>query len=284
MEYQKFVEEVKKQVERMKQDAIISIYKKWGNNDTVSIGLQMEIEENIAPVIYLEEFYERYEWGKEIFTIAEEVIKIYEECKRNPPIIHKELFQFDNIKDHIIYEVINAEKSKNFLQDKPYIQFLDLALVFKVLYLEENQTYKVTISNDHMHKWGMTKEELCEYAERNTETLLPVCCKNMSEVIGKVLSEKENDSRIYILTNQTMSAGAGAMFYKDVLKKFAEKYGSFYILPSSIHEVLLYVGNDEERPELLEEIVKDINCNVVKKEEVLSNRVYFYDQETNTIQ
>jgi len=51
----------------------------------------------------------------------------------------------------------------------------------------------------------------------------------------------------------------------------------FYLLPSSIHELILVpVGEDRDR-EHLEEMVKEINQTQVAMEEILSDTVYNYE-------
>ena len=79
--------------------------------------------------------------------------------------------------------------------------------------------------------------------------------------------------------------GASVMLYKDPLRDFANYMGhDLYILPSSIHEVILllddeYVQSSEE----LREMVRETNRIVVDREEILSDHVYYYDREKDEI-
>ena len=71
----------------------------------------------------------------------------------------------------------------------------------------------------------------------------------------------------------------------DPLRDFANYMGhDLYILPSSIHEVILllddeYVQSSEE----LREMVRETNRMVVDQEEVLSDHIYHYDREKDEI-
>ena len=49
-----------------------------------------------------------------------------------------------------------------------------------------------------------------------------------------------------------------------------------FILPSSVHEVIIVPSDVECRPEQFREMVADVNANVVSKEEILSDTVYYY--------
>ena len=79
--------------------------------------------------------------------------------------------------------------------------------------------------------------------------------------------------------------GASVMLFKDPLRDFANYMGhDLYILPSSIHEVILllddeYVQSSEE----LREMVRETNRMVVDQEEVLSDHIYNYDREKDEI-
>lgn len=57
----------------------------------------------------------------------------------------------------------------------------------------------------------------------------------------------------------------------------------FYILPSSIHEILIVPGNGEENAGELGEMVRDVNRTEVRREEVLSDHIYEYDRESGRI-
>ena len=73
------------------------------------------------------------------------------------------------------------------------------------------------------------------------------------------------------------------MFYDNVLEEFAEKMqDDIYILPSSLHEVILVPRKGLE-PGNLRSIVEDVNKTVVTKEEVLGENVYLYERKLKEI-
>ena len=90
---------------------------------------------------------------------------------------------------------------------------------------------------------------------------------------------------LFVLSNGDYMNGASVMLYKDPLRDFANYMGhDLYILPSSIHEVILllddeYVQSSEE----LREMVRETNRMVVDQEEVLSDHIYHYDREKDEI-
>ena len=89
--------------------------------------------------------------------------------------------------------------------------------------------------------------------------------------------------RMYVLSNQEKLYGAACMLYPEVLSAFGEICGrDFYVLPSSIHEVLLVFAEEGKEKEL-KEIVTDMNRNHVAPEEVLSDSIYHYNTKKGSL-
>ena len=56
-----------------------------------------------------------------------------------------------------------------------------------------------------------------------------------------------------------------------------------YILPSSIHEVIVLSANEFNQLDYLSKMVTEVNNDQVKKNERLSNNVYYYDKKERTM-
>ena len=57
----------------------------------------------------------------------------------------------------------------------------------------------------------------------------------------------------------------------------------FYILPSSVHEVLLLSKESGARRSDLNRMIQDINASQVAEEEILSDHVYILDRDLGFI-
>ena len=74
------------------------------------------------------------------------------------------------------------------------------------------------------------------------------------------------------------------MFYPDILKDFAALTGDdLFILPSSIHEVLLSPVNKSLTVEETNQMICEINRLEVSAEEQLSDHVYYYQASCDRI-
>ena len=84
---------------------------------------------------------------------------------------------------------------------------------------------------------------------------------------------------MYVLTNRLRSHGAAAVLYEGCLEKIAAELAcNYYVLPSSIHEVILTPDRHGFSYEELSSMVKEINESQVREEEVLSDHAYYYDR------
>jgi len=155
----------------------------------------------------------------------------------------------------------------------------------------------IKVTNSHMNSWGVTIDQLKSVATINTRKLCPINVIPMEDLL-KEMMQKSNDfslikdvdldipSGLYILTTPNRINGSVAMADLNVLSYIAdnmEDMEQFYILPSSIHEVLAFsVKYGQEAKDLLV-MVKDINQSCVSNDEVLADNVYLYNNSTKEL-
>ena len=71
---------------------------------------------------------------------------------------------------------------------------------------------------------------------------------------------------------------------KEMISRFAEeKERNLYIIPSSLHELLIYPDFEEASPEELSSFVKEVNRTQVHPHDRLSDHVYYYSRQTDEI-
>ena len=102
------------------------------------------------------------------------------------------------------------------------------------------------------------------------------------EIINRdeYFEELRDAAPMYVLSNRTRVQGASCILYPNILKDFAAAVKSdFYILPSSVHEVILLPVQGDEDEEGLKRMVCEVNETQVEREEVLSDSVYYYSRE-----
>lgn len=286
MSYKEFIENLQKEIESCIGEATILFHKVTKNNGvTKDCFLIRENDYDVSPSVYLEDYYHAFRDGATIPELAEKVQHIYQECRNNTSLDAGHFLEFDNIKNEIFCKIIGRGRNEKLLAEVPYIPYLDLAVVF--YYVLENEMFgsgSILIRQEHLDFWEVTKEELWEYARENTREKQPMHVYKMSELIREMLPEGEKldflkeEIPMYVMTNEKRCLGACGILYDHILQEAARLLeGSFYVLPSSVHECILVP--EEAAPEAAEllSMVREINLTQVPLEEVLSDQVYHYD-------
>ena len=71
---------------------------------------------------------------------------------------------FENVKDRVCFKLINKDRNAELLSDMPYIEFLDLAVIFYVLVSEDEMgTGPITIHNSLMKHGEQIRNCKCQY-------------------------------------------------------------------------------------------------------------------------
>lgn len=258
--------EIRGQVDAQVRTELYTVMK---NNGTRRTGILFKQEDsNLAPTIYLEEFYQKYLKGQQVPDLADSICSIYQEIRVKKTCDCQNLFDFNHVKEHIVYKLIRRDANEELLKQIPYEPFLDLAVVY---YIQIDNTRfgsaAIQIRNEHLRYWRVEKEEIRRLAEKNTQRIYPVQIRQIVRFM-------------YVATNEQCSLGAAVMRYPDFREKVRGMIrGDFYILPSSIHEVILVPESFGLEPERMQEMVKEINQTGVAPEEVLSDSVYYFDGE-----
>ncbi len=93
-----------------------------------------------------------------------------------------------------------------------------------------------------------------------------------------MLPPEEEIPSMYVLTNAEKMNGANSILDPKTMEDISEKVGGdFYILPSSLHEVIILPDSPDMDKDVLEQMVRDINAGEVAPEDRLSDHVYMYD-------
>lgn len=296
MEYKEFVEYIKMNAGYIAgEGGNITINHVIKNNGCEMDGLViMEKGKDIAPTIYLDSFYELYTNGENIKSIIRQIEVIYEQNKNNVTFDVNILKHFDTIKDKIVYKVVNYRSNEKLLEQVPHKRILDLAVVFYCLLDNEyGRSATALIYNNNLKNWNVTIDDVYKAALKNTPDLLHSKISSMAalfEKCGVNVDGEEVDlkdyvpSDMYVLTNESKLNGAACILYENVLYDFAQKLGAnLYILPSSVHEVILLPKLSMFEKDELVNMVKEVNTEGVAADEVLSDHVYEYNRTERLI-
>lgn len=302
-----FADALKGILEKRIEDSEIEVSEVEKNNSVILTGIAIRQKASpIARNIYINKFYEAYQDGMELQEIAGGIERI---CKsEKEPALQdfqiKELADFGKIRNKIGLKLVNAGKNKNRLKTMTHRMFLDLAITYDVRVTEINDAVgSVAVTNDMMKAWNVTEEQLYELALQNTvnrdrgvvkpleslmQTLIGSGEKTKEETyhykdFDISTAEEIQETALYVATNRSKTNGAAVLLYPDLLDTVGTLLGDFFILPSSIHEILLLPADGAMESSELLRMVHEVNASVVVAEEVLSENVYRYDVKKKTL-
>jgi len=276
----------------------VLIQEVFKNNDQKLSGLIIKlIDMNLAPVIYLEEYFEKYLSGVTLVQLEKEILQIYEQYKVKENVDTDWITDYKFIRKKIIGKLVSYERNRERLKEIPHVRVLDLAIIFAILLDKNAEDFgSITVHNHHLEAWGsVTVEEIYQEAKINVPVLLPAKINRLDDILSDAIPEFEgdfkqegNENAIYIISNTIDKYGAMAILYDGVLKQFADSIGcNLLILPSSVHECLLlpitYEMNLKESNIFLKHMIETVNSEEVKEHEILSNKPYFYDRRKDEI-
>lgn len=288
MEYCSFLEHVRETVQERRGIAcrVLTTPVLKNNQSCRDMITILDRDENVAPAICMEPYYQQFLEGDTIEKISDQILQFHEIHKREGHYDISFYSDFARVRGRIVCKLINYEKNREMLRLIPHRRFLDLAVVY--YYMLEDDTFgkaDILVRNEHMEMWDSDLEELDDVAMSNTARLLPYECILISDMLrdsmGIELSEEEvQQIPMYVLTNTAKSFGAVTIIYDSILAALAERLGGdYYILPSSVHECMLVPDTERIRPEELREMVCEINEEYVAEEEILGDSVYRYCRE-----
>ena len=251
--------------------------------------------ENIAPTIYLNQYFNQFNDGRAMDDIVQDIIKVYENNQpKNIMDVFKteDFYDFDKMKEKIVLKVINTERNLDLLKQVPNLSMegMGLSVVFYVSLMTGEQSAGILIKNEHLKLWEKTVSDLLTVAEVNTNRMHAFTIKSMNEVLSGMFGFEEDlipddVPALYVLTDKHNTFGASQLYLKDKIREFAEKNNcDVYILPSSVHELLLLRADfPNVEPEYLKEMVCEVNATEVSNEDFLCDGAFKYELATDKI-
>lgn len=94
-----------------------------------------------------------------------------------------------------------------------------------------------------------------------------------------------NSENSYVMLNDNRIFGSSGMLATEILMEFANRLeADFYILPCSVHELILMPVSINVPPDYLREVVQEVNEASVLPEERLSDSVYYFSRKSGKVE
>lgn len=254
---------------------------------------------HFSPTIYINHMYSDYQDTEDLEQVLKHWAHSFDEwSKQELPFDVQALFSDEcYVREHVVFQFINAEENQELLMDMPHREYLDLAIVYRfIVDIGENGITSVMIRNAVATMFGLTETQLFQFAAENTRRMFPPVVNSMQtvikdllysgldldsedvEILEDFLESIPQEEQLYVIGNPRHTNGAISILYEDVLYHLAQKVDSdLYIMPSSVHECIA-TSSKNGTVETFASMVESVNMSDVPLTDRLSNQVYYYDR------
>lgn len=244
-----------------------------GMREAMIVWLETEGCRMSGPNIYLDDLYSAFTECSDIdFVLHDAACKITA-FTGTQMLCRNEAVELDAYKADIVKMLINTELNAGLLAAAPHKNFLDLSVIYRMAVADADGNGYATalITNELQEELKMTVEELDALAEENSRSKLKTKVMNVAPGCRMMITE----GLIY---------GAINLQRTDELKKIADEMESdLYLLPSSIHDVMVFRAESFGDEKTLLAMLKEGNETCNNDDEFLSNNIYYYSRAENTV-
>ncbi|MBQ1390609.1 MAG: hypothetical protein IIY82_02570 [Firmicutes bacterium] len=251
-------------------------------------------EEGPMPSVRLREYYDRYGRGETMRELADEIWgRLTVNLFRMP--IRKAvqaMEDYEHCRRHTIFRIMDVERNREYLEDKVHFPCgPGLTLVCNIRVTMGGEEWRTPFARHTLEQMQVTEETVYMDTLLNTRQWMPATIVPLAQVLEEEqpllvheVTGKLDDEEVYVVGGKERRFGATAFFCRDVPEQIGRLLGgSYYIIPSSVHEVLIIPAAMEPDVDRLNEVLREANREVVGPEEYLAGQVLFYDQETEEL-
>ncbi len=199
---------------------------------------------------------------------------------------------YEQVKEHTYLRLIPGNSP--ILGETPHKMIEDMAVVVNIQlvnFSDENGRSCVVVSKPLMEMYGIDEKQLFADAEKNSLANEPLVFTPLGDMIKHLIDAEEVPSPeeagivTYIATNKSGFQGAAVAAYPEFAQKAAEAIGgSFYMLPSSVHEFILIKDDGMPKAKDLNAMIKNVNETVLEPRDILASQCYHYDAKAKLLE
>ena len=281
------------------KDARVDVRENTKLNETYTALTVRREDQVVAPAINLNQMYEQFDENdpaslQNLLETAAHMIQM-----EAPGVDINALSNYEQAKEHLFIRVSSVETNKAMLANAPHKLYEDLAVTYHIAVdIGREGVASTMVTNEMLQNFGISQEQLHEDAVVNSEKIFPARVESMGAVMRRMMGEDlkasgmsqedidmmmdsmgiADSNPMTVVSNEQSVNGAAVLFYKGQMDQIGEKLeGDFFVLPSSVHEMLVVPDTGEFQHEELKAMVTEINETQVAPSDRLTDEVYHYD-------
>ena len=198
------------------------------------------------------------------------------------------LCDYSSVKPYLFIQVINQDNHTGELERLIYRSHYEFAItchidVSHIVGLPAT----VTVTHEMLDILGIDEEQIIDDALTNAPALRPVKAYAMPDLMRELVGKEIGDETgipMIILTNEDKRYGAGVVFYPGLLAKISDETGvNLLLIPSSVHEIICIPESEGMDYADINLLITETNRGFVTGNEVLSDRLFRYNRESDEI-
>ncbi len=288
MDYEQFLEQVKEDLQDRfpyMNVEIRSVEKLQGESYT---GISITPDgSNAGATMNLHSQYEMLQDGVPMAIVMERIGSLAADAiDQIPQVDASTLSDYEQMKHTLIMQAVPVEPNRALLETIPHRMLDDIAIVYRFqLEHRESADATVLVTNQMLQNYGITAEQLMADAAVSAPQRNPASIRSLGEVLAEMSGgmfgpDEMGAPPLMVATVPGAVNGAGVMGYPDFFKDASEMIGgSFFVLPSSVHEILLLADDGSMSARELSAMVSAVNSQEVMPEEQLGSEAYHYDAQ-----
>ena len=209
------------------------------------------------------------------------------------------LFKYEDYKNRLQVRICDRYSKEDFLKNKIVTYHGDFAAYYSIILgIDSEGVSSMILLDSLLEQWNVTAEQV--HADAMVSTLnFGSILASLDEMIMGLVGDKSHrqtnlfnytdaihasdfETPMFCITNQYNFNGAGLILNGSVRKKIGNFIeGNFYVLPSSIHEVLIVPDYGQLSKNDLTKTVHYVNSNraIMDEEDILSDYVQWCSQD-----
>ncbi len=251
------------------------------------------------PLVYMEPYFDRYRKGENIEDLLNDLANTYSEAMQARAGLHLPKMDRESLDGHLRVRLVNTKTNSGMLKDtvnRPAGCGFSLVVYIDLESMNGLQGM-AQITRKMAADLGFTEQEAFSRAMEDSVDHIPAVMNRIEDAVFRIgtedgpedlLKAKElpvSGRGMYVLTNTEGAYGAAALFYPGMKERVAEVIGGdYYVLPSSIHEVLILKETPDMNPKELAQMVKEVNETQVAPQDRLADRVMHYRSDLRQLE
>lgn len=202
--------------------------------------------------------------------------------------------EYHEVRSQIFAKLVNTEKNAKLLTGIPNEPVMDLSLVFYLFRDNDPDGEEILVTEEMLDMWKVDYFQVFEDAMKNTRNIMGESLRPLRDLISEMLKdtrieidlcEEDEAMPMYVMTNLWRRNGAVCMLFKETIRELADLLEEdLYVIPSSIHEVILVPAEKSVCRKDLDEMIREINQSELDPCDVLSDHAYFFSRKRGQVE